>query len=479
MLFQRTTFRIIRRRIISQPKNATEVALQRQSEQLCLRAFQRAAQHVPWYRQHLERCSVKPAEIIDIERFKSLVPLLDKEATFHTCRHSIRDLCVSGSLAPLAEILTSSGHSGIFSFGLSSRRESRHAPGEVDFALDCNFNVSTLKTLLINCLPMGVQVPSKMTVTAHVSVRSDMALALVRGFTQDFDQIILVGENSFIKKILEDGIAEGIQWPLLNIKIIVGEEGFPEGYRDYLFHLLGVDHRTQGDNVVVGSSMGISELGLSIFQETRDTIRLRRAARSNPPLSNDLFGTDRDCPMLFVYHPTRFYVEEHDTGGLADHSYPELVVTNLSSTAMLPLIRYKPGDHGRIIPYERIKDILSRHNLAHLLPEFHLPLVAISGRGAGVRTAGCVLFPEDIKYALYADQEIAGMITGNFKLTHSGPAIQAEIQLRPGVSSHQSLADRLETHITAFSEVPVTVTLFPFSEFPYPLDYEKKFKYID
>src|SRR3954462_13972734 len=127
-----------------------------------LPAFRRAASSIA-YQQLLEESSVSVDSITDLAAFTARGPVLTKENTFG--RFALPDLIAPGVLGEMAEVLTSSGHSGRFSFGVITRRQLSGAGAFVDDAMDAAFQVRSRRTLAINCLPMGVNVPSeRMTV---------------------------------------------------------------------------------------------------------------------------------------------------------------------------------------------------------------------------------------------------------------------------------------------------------------------------
>lgn len=470
--------KIVEKRIVSYLQNTNPEKLLQKSEIGALKAFQKAARTVPAYRQIIKNAEIDPAHITNIKEFKKKVPLLNKEKTFIAYRDSIRALCTNGNLDQVGAILSSSGHSGNFSYGLLTRRDLKDEPHFVDFALDRNFSIAGKRTLLINCLPMGVKVPSQKAVVADISVRKDIAISLVRGFGRDFDMIIIVGENSFMKEVLEFGQEEGLDWTKYDVRIVVGEEGFPESYRSYIAHLLGVDLDSQ-DRICIGSSMGISELGLTVFQENADTIRIRRHAEDNDDFRYDLFGGGvQISPMLFAFYPMRIYLEEDRSRSAPNSPEFDLLFTNLNLKAKIPLIRYASGDRGRIITYTRLSEVLHRHNLAHLLPQFKLPLAAVFGRSKIVEVDGEIISPEEVKAGLYSDIELPLTTTGNFKMRKAENAVSVMVQLKNGIKSTPSLAERYRKAIGQFVRVKLDISLYPFEDFPYPLDYERKLRYI-
>jgi len=78
----------------------------------------------------------------------------------------------------LAQVLTSSGHggNGRFSFGLTGREQAAQNEYFIDLAMDEAFQVKARKTLVVNCLPMGVFFSSQCMTVANTSVREDMSV---------------------------------------------------------------------------------------------------------------------------------------------------------------------------------------------------------------------------------------------------------------------------------------------------------------
>lgn len=122
-------------------------AFMRWPEQSAVSAFQRVARRVPVYGKLLRALKGEPSSVTGIESFKKLVPDLDKRNTFR--EHSIPRLCLDGDLDPVKSLLTSSGHSGIFSFGVNARRDLKHFPDSIDSVLDYLFKVSRKRSMPI------------------------------------------------------------------------------------------------------------------------------------------------------------------------------------------------------------------------------------------------------------------------------------------------------------------------------------------
>ncbi|MDD5432844.1 MAG: hypothetical protein PHO70_07695 [Candidatus Omnitrophica bacterium] len=463
-----------RKKLINLLKSTDPESLLRFSEKNVLATFQRAAIRSPAYSKLLAVKQINPASIKDIKSFIANAPFLDKVNTFQ--ENEILDLCLDGNFNNVKSLLTSSGHSGIFSFGVNTNENLKTSSKSIDFGLNYTFNIDKKKSLLINCLPMGVKVNTSLTI-AETSTREDMVWAVIKKFSHLFEQTVLVGEGSFLKKIIEDGADyQGINWKKGCFSLITGEEGIAENYRNYIAHLMGIDLNNPQSPGIIGSSMGVAELDLNIFHETKNTMALRRLAHTNQQFREALFGKGTlVCPMLFVYYPHRTYIEEIP----AEFGQNHIVISMLSKQMKIPLLRYKTGDLGKIIPYNKLKSILSSLGLQALMPELKLPLISIFGRGQNVKVGGISLFPEEVKEAIYSDFELASQVTGAFKLIPQDSHINIFIQLRKGKQLNDIVKEKMAVAMRRYSEAPLNIIFYTYNTFPYfmEVDYERKFSY--
>lgn len=446
-------------------------------EAATVEAFQRTVAAIPAYRHLIvEDRKIDPATVTDIPSFQAAVPLLDKQSTFGAW--SISDLCVDGNIDSVRSLLTSSGHGDNFSFGVNTDENLRRSSQSIDTGLQYIFNVDERRTLLINALPMGVKVNTKATVLAETSVRDDMVHAVVKKFHQEFDQIIIVGEGSFVKKIIEDGRDDhGIDWHDIRVHLILGEESIAENYRTYMGDLIGIEDFGDRNGKVIMSSMGVAELDLNIFHETHDTMQIRRRAHVDATVRHALFGDDaRFCPMFFIYYPHRSFVEEC----AVDSGPPEIVMSMLSVEMKLPLMRYRTGDRGRVYTHKQVVETLARAGYPSE-PDLKLPFVAIFGRGKSVDTAGGALYPEAIKEAIYAVPGIAANITGNFRILPGGDGVASvKLQLKRGARLPPDAEDAFRDALTTYTDAECTLEFGSFERFPYAMDvdWERKFRYV-
>ena len=438
-------------------------------------AFQRAALEVPAYRDILAAARVDPAEITSLEEFQNKVPPIDKACTFSRLGKglSLADLCRGGHLGKPSWVLTSSGHSGQFAFGMYGEENAGEATRRVDDALDYFLGVRSKSTLLINCLPMGVKVYTQACTLAETSVREDMVVALVKAFGESYEQIILVGETAFVKCVLELGERQNVDWHRRRVHVVVGEETLAENARIYLEGLLGIDF-DRPETGRIFSSMGVAELGVNLFWETPSLIALRRALHRDAALREAVLGKGtRSVPMIFAYDPDWIFVEVL-TGG-------RLAVSTLDSSRRIPLIRYVTGDKvRRLEPSDALREAAGRAGLkADELGRGQILLV--HGRGHCVHVGGRCVCPEDVKEALYADAELAGMTTANFRLRRVNRQAQLRIQLKSGVASGPSLKERFAEAMARYTDAKVEIVIEPYYHFRsgMSLDYERKFAYME
>ena len=442
------------------------------TEARLLHAFRSAAAGLAWYRTLLDERGVGVDEIVDLESFSRCCPALNKRNTFE--RFPLDQLIATTAISDIAAVLTSSGHGRRFSFGLSTRDQAAASGQMIDDALDDAFQVRSRSTLAINCLPMGVGFSSECMTVATTSVREDMAMALVGTFGQYYDQIVIVADPLFIKRLTDFAAAAATDWRRHRVHVVLGEEIFGEHARGYVAACLGqdADHPERGHII---SSFGVGELGLHLCYETPATIAVRRAAWTNPGVARDLLAVENGAsaiPMIFTFNPLRTFIEvtEPDARG-----YGQLTISMLDAELPLPLLRYQTGDVARLLDADETSGVLRRHGLD--VPEA-LPrtLLALEGRASETLPDGSHVGA--YKDALYADHAVARQLTGAFRLIASEDGCTMHVQLAP---SHEPAADLERRILQALpaSARPVRLVVWPYDRFPFgmTIDYERKFSY--
>jgi phenylacetate-CoA ligase len=438
-----------------------------------LRTFQRAATHAPAYRTLLEEHGVQAARVTDFSAFSRLCPVLSKSTTFD--RFSIDQLSIDGRLGDLAEVLTSSGRGGRFSFGVSTREEAAATIDFLDDAFDAAFRIKSRSTLAINCLPMGVGFSSRYMTVATTSVREDMALALVKTFGRHYDQMLLVGDPMFMKRLVDHAREMAVDWTRYRVHAILGEEVFGERCRGYLAGGLGVDLERPGHGLVL-SSFGVGELGLHLGYETPTTVAIRRAALADPDFASELFGSTAEeggsLPMLFAFDPLRVWIEIMNADACG---YGLMTISMLDHNRTIPLLRYQTGDLGTVLGGEHVAEVVARYRV-HLDDEIPPALFGLRGRDSEALPNGS--YVSVYKDALYADHRAAEHLTGALRLTFEGARCTMHVQLVPSASVDPSVQQRIAEGVPPDAR-PERVVLWPYHEFPFgmTLDYERKFSH--
>jgi phenylacetate-CoA ligase len=441
-------------------------------QQRLLRAFHQAAADMPWYRTLLDEKGVRSEQVVNDDSFRNLCPILTKQNTFD--RFPLDQLAATTKLADIASVLTSSGHGGRFSYGLSTKKQASASGSFIDVALDVAFGVKSRATLTINCLPMGVGFSSECMTIATTSVREDMAVALAKAFGSYYDQIVFVTDPLFMKRLTDYAAAEAVDWKVHHVNVVLGEEIFGENFRGYIAKCLGLDSDgTDGGRII--SSFGVGELGLHLCYETAATIALRRAAWRNPSLARELLGvphSGKPLPVILAFNPSRTFIEisEPDSEG-----YGRLTVSMLDTDLPIPLLRYQPGDVARLLDIDTIRATLRRHSPA-IPADMPSNVIALQGRIKEALPNGSHVAV--YKDALYADHSVARQLTGAFRVIASGGESTLHVQLAPSQSPAGTLHERLLNAIPEAAR-PSRLVVWPYNRFPFGMtvDYERKFSY--
>lgn len=464
--------RLQRQQTIKLLRTVDPERIEQYGQRLLIQAFRRAATRVPAYKQILKEHGVDCRAITNIDTFKKLIPVITKHDVFP--RFEIEDLCVGGTIKDMKLAMSSSGFSGVYSYGINTNLNYKNIAKSIDTAMDYVFDISGKKTFLVNCIPMGVKVHTSLQLCEN-SVRSDMAIALIKKFSHKFEQTLIVSDPNFLKKLVEEANEQGVDWKKLNISLIFGEDWFSESFRSYMAHLINLDlNNPQGR--FVGATMGIAELDLNLFHESKYTIGIRSKLQDDPAFRKELFQEElKSSPIIFHYYPHRIFLEALPE----DSPEKELVFSMLSPTMLVPLMRYNSQDRGWTFSYRKIEQILNKFGYQGLMPDLHLPIVAVGGRkDRFMEVKGVKVYPEDIKQGLYEDFDLAALTTGYFKLNKEKQIL--EVQLKKGVIATEDLKNRFRSACLKYAATDLPVSLYPYQDFPYgmELDYERKFHHL-
>jgi phenylacetate-CoA ligase len=455
-------------------RSAEPEMLEQMGEGAVLAAFQSAAAEVPAYADLLKRRGVDPGAVTDLDGFRARVPLTDKPTMFQG--YPLHELFRGGTLEGIKSFVPSSGTSGAFAFSGDTAEGFQLAAKGADLAFEYVIGFSKRRTLLVNTYPMGLQVPTSMAV-ANTGVNADVALAMIRACAPYFEQLVLVSQPPFAKKLLEEGAEQGMDWKRHRTTLVTGGEGFAESWRTYVSALLGIADSDNPTDTFIASTMGAGELGLNLFHEIPETIRVIRRAYRDPDFRRALLGFDTPLtPHFFVYYPMRSFIEEIPVPGLP---MGELAVSLASPDLPMPQFRYRTGDLARLVPFRRLEAAVREHAPDLPVPALRLPCVAIFGRKAGLDIGERQIAAELVKEALFADLEVARTVTGFFRMGVRGGGLALDVQLRSGMPASGRIRDCLDASLEHYtSGLPREIRLFAHDDFPYLTTYERKHAYL-
>ena len=437
------------------------------AERAALRSFRRAALTSRGYRAHLEHHGVDHRTVTRI----SELPYTDKRAVFGD---GIDAWLEGGRVADAAELLTSSGQTGLFSVGVTSRSERRAQERTFDMTIRALGGGEDSSTLILNCLPMGIGVATRLATVATPSVHIEMAVELLARAGGSFDRVVIAAEPLFLKELAETALRlHGPDFADRVAACFVGGEWVAESWRRYVSQLF--DFR-DGDETRLGLmvSMGAAEVGLHVLHETPD-LRLARRVLDGSETRMALFGRDPGySPTLLTWDPNRFYLERR----LHADGTGTLVATALTRR-LLPLVRYDLDDEADLIAPGAANAALAEAGSDLRLER---PAIALWGRrGAAVHGEGWSLRPEIVKEGLYRTAAHAGALPGRFRIAAEGGLPALHVQLRDGARPTPGMEAALSLMTRVVAGVPARVTIHSYREYPYHEagDFQHKPTYIE
>ncbi len=413
----------------------------KKGNQRALLLFQKAAKHVPAYKHFLSKYGVNPQKVRTIKDFHNHVPIMDKQN--YILQYSEKDRSWNGEIARHVLSSVSSGTSGLPTFWMRGGYQEYEAAVVHEILFSSLFSVEHVPTLCVVCFPMGIYVSGMATIfplwvmkmkgypftLVPAGNKSDSALVALKRLWKEYQQIILVGHPLFVKRVLEEGKEEGIQWGKRKVGMFFCSEGYSEKWRSYVQRLAG----QRGNRVSAFSVYGSSDL-LLMGYETPYSVHVRKKLYSNASARKVLGIEDKDgIPLLFQYNPYIRYIESINK---------ELVFTAFTGT---PLIRYNMHDVGNVYSYREIEKVFLKNRSTSSLDEkklpfiWKLPFVTLYGRtGYAVVFYGANIYYEQIRNALDR-REYFSQFTGNFLLRtpytkKMNKKLEIHIELKKGKS---------------------------------------------
>ncbi|MFD5827040.1 phenylacetate--CoA ligase family protein [Lentzea sp. NPDC060358] len=376
------------------------------SESWVLDLFQRTASTVPAYGKLLREHGIEPAGVTTFADFQRL-PLLGK-ADYHE-RYPLPELCRDGALSGCDMIAVSSGSSGRPTVWPRSLEDELHVARRFEQVLVDGFRAGERSTLAVVCFPLGTWVGGLFTQACvrHLAAKGCPVTVVAPGnnkaeilrvlpeLAPHFDQVVLLGYPPFVKDVIDTGVAENVDWPAYEIKLVLAGEVFSEQWRDLVSQRAGISDPVSG----VASLYGTADSGV-LGNETALSVGIRRFFALRPDLAREVFGDSR-LPTLVQYDPASRFFEVHDG---------TLVFT---ADGGIPLVRYRIADEGGVLAHDELLGFCARHGFTPP-PGPGLPFVFLFGRSLfTVSFFGANVYPENVTVGL-EQARISDVVTGKF-----------------------------------------------------------------
>ncbi|GBF88388.1 hypothetical protein Rsub_01100 [Raphidocelis subcapitata] len=295
------------------------------------------------------------------------IPFTTKANYFHA--YPLSQRCWGGRLAAADFVHFSSGSSG------APTSWARSADDEAEVLGD-SFGCRERSSLCVVAFPLGSWVGGMFTtlclrllalkgyplVVVTPGNKPPEILQVVQALGPQCDQTIILGYPPFVKGVIDEGVARGVEWGRYAIKLVLAGEVFSEEWRALVAARAGVGepHRA------IASIFGTADAGV-IAQETPLSALIRRWLSSHPAAARELFGRDR-LPTLAQYDPRNRLIEAHpDDGTLVISALPGPGRRAALDAAAgggdcelrgAPLIRYCIGDAGGVLSFDDLMSFL-------------------------------------------------------------------------------------------------------------------------
>jgi phenylacetate-CoA ligase len=412
-----------------------------------LALFHEAAAEVPAYRDLLRTHGIDPAAVQDRDAFVRL-PVLTKEG--YVARHPLAARCRGGDLTTCDFVAVSSGSTGEPTLWPRFVSDELAVAIRFEQVFHDAFEADRRRTLAVVCFPLGTWVGGMFTASClrHLAVKGYPVTTVtpgnqraeifrvVRALAPMFEQTVLLGYPPFLKDVVDAGLAEGIGWSALGVKLVLAGEVFSEEWRALMAERAGLARPFHDSASLYGTADG-GVLG----NETPLSVCIRRFLAERPDAARALFGEAR-LPTLVQFDPWVRWLEEHD-GRLL-----------FSADNGVPLVRYDIGDSGGIVPYAtlvaRLRDLgldaeaeVRREGARGVRP---LPFAYVFGRSHfAVSYYGANVFPETVSIGL-EQPETRGWVTGKFVMEVKEDAdrdrrLEIAVELAPGAEASDARAD--------------------------------------
>lgn len=414
-----------------------------------LKLFYYTAKTVPAYRNFLEKNKISPASVKTIADFKK-IPVVDKQNYIRI--NKLEDFFPNKDISHLTTFSATSGSTGEPAYFPRGENGDSQYEYIAEIFLRNQFNIHKKKTLGILGFGLGIWIGGLFTYKNFNKIASkgyhltlipigpnkDLYLKSILKFGHLYDQIILMGYAPFIKDIIDDAPAYGIDWGKYNIKIFTAAEGYSEEFKNYIAKKTGVKNLLTD----IINLYGTVELG-TMAHETALTNLIRKIANENPKVKKELFHHRSTLPTLAQYYPYLTYFEEING---------EIIGSGFVS---MPLLRYSFPDVGGIISFNKMKsrlkiigiDIIKEAKKYRIDQKIlKLPFVYVYERADFIVSLYGIQIYSDMIHPILIDKKLNKFLTGKFAMsikynTKQNQYLEINVELQKNQKSNKNLSN--------------------------------------
>jgi phenylacetate-CoA ligase len=437
----------------------------RDPAEAALRLFHEVGESVPAYGAFLAEHQVEPGRIRTPEDFRAL-PLVTKESYLY--RHPLAALCRGGRLESCDMVAVSSGSTGKPTFWPRFMADELPIAVRFEQVFHDSFQADARRTLAVVCFALGTWVGGMFTAACcrYLAAKGypitvvtpgnnrEEIWRVARELAPQFEQTVLLGYPPFLKDVVDGGIAQGLDWRPLKVKLVMAGEVFSEEWRSLVGERLGATDVCYDS----ASLYGTADAGV-LGNETPLSICIRRFLAEKPEAARQLFGESR-LPTLVQYDPFVRYFETLPDGESSNGAVRRTLLFTGSNG--VPLIRYHIADSGGLVGYDEMLRFLADWGFDPLAELGNhgwrgvraLPFVYVFGRANfTVSYFGANIYPENIAVGL-EQPAVSRWVTGKFVLQakeglDEAPHLAIAVELAPGIDADNAKRDAIAASILA------------------------------
>lgn len=394
---------------------------ERKGEKMALSVFHDSVKKSFAYQDFLKKNNINPSEINTINDFKEKLPTMTKQNYLN--QYPLEKLAIGEIKKETFGLCFTSGSTGLPTALLISKKSLTPVINGVIsfFHYLWDIRSPSISTLCINGFALGPWLASFLSnyVLGKEAENFNFTLVTTGGdpltmieviekIGRQYDQILIMGYSSVLKLFIEEAEKRKLNLEIYNIRILSAGESLSKNLKKYMLNKIDTEQKNfwkildffaTTDASVIGFGTPLAEVVRQIIDQNRK-------------LCFEIFGL-REIQNLFQYNPAAIFLEEIDN---------KITVTK---PGLIPLIRYQIGDLGKIVSFEKLKNILEKsgYKIDELLKEagwykgyFKWPFFTFLDRADDmiVIYSGAKIYPQNL-FSLFEKKETKEI--RSFKIT--------------------------------------------------------------